>query len=124
LSLSCRTNSSSLPAGPTLTGAGIVRQISACIQEHDTALRRKPHYFNLGEFLRCARRRKYQFETKPKLSLEHGDAGRQEEKLGWLQSFDAELEIWQQRYCMAARTERALRKRGLYNGLRTSCADD
>jgi hypothetical protein len=80
-------------------------------------LRSKSRYLNLGELLRWAQRTKYLLETKPKLLLEQGDVGRLEEKMGWLQSFDAELEIWQRWYRVAARTEQVVRNRGLFNGV-------
>jgi hypothetical protein len=80
-------------------------------------LRSKSRYLNLGELIRWATQTSWLIEHKPKALLEHGDAARLEEKMGWVLGFTAELTLWRQWYQVAARTEQVVRNRGLYPGV-------
>jgi hypothetical protein len=80
-------------------------------------LRSKSRYLNLGELIRWATQTSWLIEQKPKALLEHGDAARLEEKMGWLLGFAEDLGLWRQWYQVAARTEQVVRNRGLYRGV-------
>lgn len=80
-------------------------------------LRSKSRYLNLGELIRWATQTSWLIEHKPTALLEHGDATRLEEKMGWVRGFTAELALWRQWYQVAARTEQVVRNRGLYPGV-------
>jgi hypothetical protein len=80
-------------------------------------LRSKSRYLNLGELIRWATRTSWLIAHQPKALLEHGDAARLEEKMGWVLGFTAELALWRQWYQVAARTEQVVRNRGLYAGV-------
>lgn len=82
-------------------------------------LRSKSRYLNLGEVLRWAQRTTWLIETKPKVLLEHGDAERLQEKMGWVLGFTEELQVWDRWYKVAAQTEQLVRNRGLYRGVET-----
>jgi hypothetical protein len=80
-------------------------------------LRSKSRYLNLGELIRWATRTSWLIEHKPKALLEHGDAARLEEKMGWVLDFAPELSLWRQWYQVAAQTEQVVRNGGLYQGV-------
>lgn len=80
-------------------------------------LRSKSRYLNLGELIRWATQTSWLIEHRPKALLEHGDASRLEEKMGWVLDFSSELALWRQWYLVAARTEQVVRNRGLYAGV-------
>jgi hypothetical protein len=79
--------------------------------------RTKSRYLNLGELLRWAIRTAWLIEHKPKVLLEHGDAERLQEKMGWLLGFAEEFAVWRQWYQVAARTEAVVRSGGLHLGV-------
>jgi hypothetical protein len=78
--------------------------------------RSKSRYLNLGEMLRWATRTSWLMQHRPRTLLEHGEPERLQQKMGWLPDFADELELWRQWYRVAARTEQAVRNRGLYRG--------
>jgi hypothetical protein len=76
--------------------------------------RTKSRYLNLGELLRWATKTKWLVENKPAALLEHGDAVRLVEKMGWLSDFAPDLKKWNDWYGVTAKAEEVIGKGGLH----------
>jgi hypothetical protein len=76
--------------------------------------RTKSRYLNLGELLNWAARTKWLVENKPRALLEHGDAGRLQEKMGWLSGFAGDLKKWEGWYAVTAKAEEVIREQGIH----------
>jgi hypothetical protein len=76
--------------------------------------RTKSRYMNLGELLCWATRTKWLVENKPAALLEHGDADRLQEKMGWLSEFAEDLKRWQGWYGVTAKAEEVIREQGMH----------
>jgi hypothetical protein len=77
-------------------------------------LKSKSRYMNLGELLRWAEKTRWLVENKPAALMEHGDAGRLAEKMGWLSDYAGDLKKWGGWRAVTAKAEEVIREQGLH----------
>jgi hypothetical protein len=105
---------------------GCVGQTRSATQQTEWAFllppvqRSKSRYMNLGELLGWASRTAWLVENKPAALLEHGDADRLQQKMGWLSGFAQEMKKWQGWYAVTAKAKEVINEQGMH--AQTACA--